>query len=856
MTMSIKQIYYTSARKGISGGGNPGLQVVAASEGCTTQFFNEIEKHTAYKYENDFPLEPTQEDFSRTPPAFGYSRTKGGEKILYQTVYRGTVDYSNRKVPFSHFFVDSDDIPGFNGCHPMLFWKSPDFWEGPITSTNEISSTAILPPIESLRPGLLDQEADIQAFLKNNEKLEYFLKMLSAAELFFSKPRRIIIADSAENTARWIYALSMVLPLRLTTRLTFITYSYDPQWGGDHLITGTTRRTAFDFSPLNINQIFYVFDFIEHVTSPLDELTPYAKSAGVLLREGRLGIIEEFCSFCDMLASEVSFKDIFGLFVIFGYHKGIEFTPQELSSGFKELYKRLSEELDLLSPLISALLDREELPPSHILKAAEELYIESRTREIPERSRSHITTKYFTLFLKVILNSDDSNLIERNVELFTKYPVPESYWGIGKGKILEQVLAADTPEWAFSLINLARLAHLLPLPQEILEKVALRVLFPSLISHPKSLISIGVLRESGVFEQIVVLFLEYLDTLENAEKIDELVSVFTGNKGEIISKLVSRAKERAQGELYIRLLRRTPGFASDRAKRYYEVSGDIAAMRRDKKIDFALPLRLLVSLLWPGQDDLRESDLCDLYHKYNLSLEALFDDTYDLGLRVKNCILNYELLLAPGVDMNKFFTDILTHRELSKINKGSFAYILEFLESLVRFKEKSSKKELGKEQIGDYCAVLERLSRKNHKVIKAVLTQASQMLIRKTSEYEMHREAFKQLMSRQGPLFAGCYENVLRSLSNEKIVSAATMVTIFKVIKGQTSIEGGTGEKSLEGAFSELYKNSSTLHDEIKVLFEKDRKWGPIFSEWEKKQGGIFSSIKHLFSGKKKNAGI
>ncbi|QFG20545.1 hypothetical protein [Actinomadura sp. WMMB 499] len=229
------QLHYTSVRRGPTG--RSGFQVVAETPGLPEGVRAGVLAHLSYRPPPEAPAEPGEADLERFPVSLLYDRVDG-RPVLVRCRYLG-LDYSHRYGNFFGHAVVAEPAE-LEGVRPAELWRSP-LWEpagatgGPPDGLDELDD---LPPGDSLAP------EDLARWLPASGPADPFgtLGVLAGAvgeRIAAGDGRVVLVADDADTIARWIALVSYSLPVAAAERLSFVTYSADPQRAAQHLV-GTT----------------------------------------------------------------------------------------------------------------------------------------------------------------------------------------------------------------------------------------------------------------------------------------------------------------------------------------------------------------------------------------------------------------------------------------------------------------------------------------------------------------------------------------------------------------------------------------------------------------------------------------
>ncbi|WP_329521413.1 GAP1-N2 domain-containing protein [Spirillospora sp. NBC_01491] len=225
------QLHYTSARRGPTG--RAGFQFVAQTPGLPDGARAAVTPHLSYRPPPDAPPAPGDAEIDRFPVALLYDRV-GGRPLLLRCRYLGR-DYSGRFGNFlGHAVVAEPDE--LEGLRPAELWRSPLWADLP-------APDADLPEIEELTPdAALAPEALAGWLAASGASGHAMLARLVGAVagvLGRGHGRVVLVSADGELIARWIAVVSYSLPVAVAARLSFLTYSADPDGAAQRLV-GTT----------------------------------------------------------------------------------------------------------------------------------------------------------------------------------------------------------------------------------------------------------------------------------------------------------------------------------------------------------------------------------------------------------------------------------------------------------------------------------------------------------------------------------------------------------------------------------------------------------------------------------------
>ncbi|GAA1557759.1 hypothetical protein GCM10009678_45940 [Actinomadura kijaniata] len=224
------QLHYTSARRGPTG--RAGFQFVAETPGLPDGVRARVTPYLSYRPPPDAPLSPDAAELERFPVALLYDVVEG-RPLLLRCRYLGR-DYSGRYGNFfAHAVVaDPDEL---EGLRPAELWEAPLWAEEP-------SGDPDLPALEDLVPDAGVAPDALAGWLAGVPHAHALLARLVDAVtdvLDRGHGRVVLVARDVADVARWIAVLSYSLPVAATARMSFVTYSADPEGAGQRLV-GTT----------------------------------------------------------------------------------------------------------------------------------------------------------------------------------------------------------------------------------------------------------------------------------------------------------------------------------------------------------------------------------------------------------------------------------------------------------------------------------------------------------------------------------------------------------------------------------------------------------------------------------------
>jgi hypothetical protein len=217
---------YTSVESGPTG--RSGFQFVATTPGTPPEVTRAVTPYMRYRPPPSAPSAPGPEELAAFPVSFAYGR-EGDHAVLARCRYTGR-DYSGRYGNFAGHAVVATPAE-LEGLRPIELWESP-VWSGPPGGTPD------LVPGEAFDPDAL---VAWLAREKAHDRLATLLDAVTAA-LAGGHGRVVLVSRDAGLVARWIALLSYSLPVSLAARMSFTTYTADPD-AAPQLLVGTVPDT-------------------------------------------------------------------------------------------------------------------------------------------------------------------------------------------------------------------------------------------------------------------------------------------------------------------------------------------------------------------------------------------------------------------------------------------------------------------------------------------------------------------------------------------------------------------------------------------------------------------------------------
>ena len=272
--MGLAQLYYTSCETGLSG--FAGFQFNAATPGLSPDLLRRVESLTPYKAPRGLSARPTAAEIAACPVNLVY--TSAPATILANVVFVGT-DFSQRSGNyFAHALVSEAGVGAFGNLLPIELWGSP-FWASEPISGTELPALSRWP---APAPDSPLSRANMADFLDCGSRREQLAALLTAAENAVLRGGRpvVIVHPETVEAARWIAAISFLLPPAVARRLSFSTYHHNPDYIDVHVIA-TLPDSDFDLSEGS----FRSYVVLDEAAGRISDVTP-EPAADLLVRVG------------------------------------------------------------------------------------------------------------------------------------------------------------------------------------------------------------------------------------------------------------------------------------------------------------------------------------------------------------------------------------------------------------------------------------------------------------------------------------------------------------------------------------------------------------------------------------------
>jgi GTPase-associated protein 1, N-terminal domain type 2/GTPase-associated protein 1, middle domain len=224
--VALQQLFYTCTRHGLAG--RPGYQFNAVTTGVTDDVMRDVERLTAYQPPPGLSGEPSEAEIDACPVSLCHQ--PGDVSLLAAVQFLGR-DLSGRYTNyFAHALATETLEADLGGLLPIETWESP-LW------TRAESDTTELPPLTEPPPrGSIDRDA-VREFLEAEAgRLPMAALLTAAAGAVAGGPAVVLNGGTAAANARWIAAVSYLLPEDLVWRMSFTTYQRRPRDCALHVV--------------------------------------------------------------------------------------------------------------------------------------------------------------------------------------------------------------------------------------------------------------------------------------------------------------------------------------------------------------------------------------------------------------------------------------------------------------------------------------------------------------------------------------------------------------------------------------------------------------------------------------------
>ncbi|UZQ51435.1 hypothetical protein [Clostridium kluyveri] len=257
--MAIKQLFYTSCKKGLSSG--MGFQTYSMSEGITDEERKEIESYCVYVPPDNLPTLPSREEIDELfPLSFSSFKLKNNKYCICSSKYIGR-DYSGRYGNYFCHVLISQKPWDF---YPIEIYGSPVFREFLTDEEQNREEILYLPELEEIPPGNIINFDTISQFIKKdavNKKRKGFIQLMESVLDYSESKKRIIYCDDKNNIPFWIGAVLMCIPKKLARQFSFTTYCYNPE-DLNYIICGVDKKgSKFNFKESQKSYRYHIHNF-------------------------------------------------------------------------------------------------------------------------------------------------------------------------------------------------------------------------------------------------------------------------------------------------------------------------------------------------------------------------------------------------------------------------------------------------------------------------------------------------------------------------------------------------------------------------------------------------------------------
>jgi GTPase-associated protein 1, N-terminal domain type 2/GTPase-associated protein 1, C-terminal domain/GTPase-associated protein 1, middle domain len=496
--MGFAQLYYTSCETGLSG--FAGFQFNAATPGLTPELLRTVESLTAYKPPRWVSPRPAAAEIASCPVNLVYITEPA--PILARVVFVG-LDFSQRSGNyFAHALVSSERVP-FGEMLPIELWESP-MWASEPVSRTELPALPELPP-SARGTGLSPVEVD--RFARDAGRAEPLAALLTAAEEVILRDGRpiVIVNPDTAVAARWIAAVSYLLPRAVARRLTFATYHHNPGYVDVHMI-GTVPDSDFSLT----ETAFRSYVVLEPDATHLGDVVP-GPVAALLVRAGpsRAAALWDKATGLASVASE-ALEDWHPALVMAALLGGPEVTIADLDVLAAWLPRQANQVTpDQRAAVLSGFLDDAAFRPRHLAA----LGALSRLVADPELT-ARIERKAVTEELRRA-GSDPPG------EFTTGVPIVTAEGRTFAAAECAKRLAGASVRTSIALLGWSNVLGL-ELPEEALRRCGEQVLGPQLITAPDD-DTVGVVAGARPLAEGVLAYLSSVVAVQQ----DAVVRVFT-----------------------------------------------------------------------------------------------------------------------------------------------------------------------------------------------------------------------------------------------------------------------------------------------------------------------------------------
>ncbi|WP_368491025.1 hypothetical protein [Clostridium sp. BJN0013] len=443
--MAIKQLFYTSCKRGVSSG--MGFQTYSMSEGISHEERKEIESYCVYIPPDNLPTLPSHEEIDKLfPLSFSSFKLKNNKYCICSSKYIGR-DYSGRYGNYFCHVLISQEPWDF---YPIELYGSPVFREFLTDEEQNREEIAYLPELEEIPLGNIINFDTISQFLKKGavgKKRKSFIQLMESVLDYSESKKRIIYCDDKDNVPFWIGAVLMCLPKKLARQFSFTTYCYNPEDLNCIICAVDKKGSKFNFKESQKSYMYHIHNFSGEFNYEVNYSSSFIKLAEV----GYTVSKEIFLPFIDFISQfEYNFldKDIDNCVNLYNIVKrGIEKSNIEnikKALSFAINYKSIgayNELFDMLVPKLEKMSTQVDLELLEIITK----FLFKAGLEIENREYVTKTYEFFFNSIHYLLVDVEEIPLEDIIDLYNKI------------RELEQV---STDQFARASLNIDRIKNI------------------------------------------------------------------------------------------------------------------------------------------------------------------------------------------------------------------------------------------------------------------------------------------------------------------------------------------------------------------------------------------------------------
>lgn len=309
------QALYTSCENGLTG--TKGFQFHAASRELDARLLQKLEKLCTYIPPASAPSQPTNEQLRVFPVSLIFCQLPELGYVTAQIKYIGQ-DYTGRYGNyFVHALVSKNQKPFEEYFLPIELWHA-EFWKEKAEEPSIVLSNLAS---DQAKAGLDLSELD--KFFLQSDREGRMSEMIAAAIDSVTSKRPIVIIDDNDNVALWVAALTNAFPRNLALPLSFNTYVTNPRQA-DFRIMGLSPDNDPQFSTLEMEHQYFVFDFVRNKFSPIKKIPAFAKNIAHIYGLRRVDAVSYFNTFIANKNLEISIRQLDAAYFIYAFAKDLD----------------------------------------------------------------------------------------------------------------------------------------------------------------------------------------------------------------------------------------------------------------------------------------------------------------------------------------------------------------------------------------------------------------------------------------------------------------------------------------------------------------------------------------------------